>query len=134
LATPHILPVEGWFSDGYKWREDPFTGRRRFHRGLDIVAPAGAIVRAPADGFVTHAAGAGGYGNMVELDHGTPYRTRFAHLESFLVEEGHAVRTGDPIGLVGSSGRAKGVHLHYEVLKDGRQVNPWPYLQRRRAE
>ena len=128
VATPQALPVDGWFSDGYKWRQHPVTGERRFHRGLDIVAPADSVVRAPADGIVTHAASAGGYGNLIELDHRSGFRTRFAHLAKFLVQEGQTVRFGDDIGLVGSTGLAKGAHLHYEVLKDGRRVNPWPYL------
>jgi murein DD-endopeptidase MepM/ murein hydrolase activator NlpD len=127
-AMPQLLPVHGWFSDGFRWRQDPLHGLRRFHGGLDIAAPAGAIVRAPADGLVTYAANTGGYGNMIEIRHGDQYGTRFAHLAAFLTEAGRIVHLGQPIGLVGSSGRTKGAHLHYEVLKEGRRVNPWPYL------
>ena len=127
-GMPQLLPVEGWLSDGFRWRQDPFDGLRRFHGGLDIVAPAGAIVRAPADGLVTYAASTAGYGNLIEIRHGGQYGTRFAHLAAFLTEAGRIVHLGQPIGLVGTSGRTNGAHLHYEVLKDGRRVNPWPYL------
>lgn len=133
-GTPQLLPVHGWFSDGFAFRQDPLHGQRRFHGGLDIVAPAGAIVRAPADGLVTYAASAGGYGNMIEIRHGDRYGTRFGHLASFLTGAGRIVRLGQPIGLVGSSGRATGTHLHYEVLKDGHRVNPWPYLGDQRGD
>lgn len=134
VGTPRLLPVEGWFSDGFRWRNDPLTGAKRFHRGLDIVAPAGTIVRAPADGVVMHASPTGGYGNMIEIRHGDMYTTRFAHLEAFLTEAGRIVRLGQPIGLVGSTGRAKGAHLHYEIFKEGRRINPWPYLGDRKDD
>jgi len=130
FLTPQVQPVEGWFSDGYKWRDDPFTGERRFHFGIDIVAPVGTVVRAPADGQVRHASESGGYGNLVEIDHGLRFTTRLAHLDRVLVREGDAVRIGEPVGLVGVSGRTIGPHLHYEVIKDGRRVNPWRYLPR----
>ncbi len=130
ISMPQLRPVDGWFSDGYSWRDDPITGERRFHNGIDIVAPAGTIVRAPADGVILHASRAGTYGNLVEIHHGPRYTTRHAHLKSILVHAGDIVRIGQPIGLVGASGRAKGSHLHYEVFMDGRRVNPWRFLPR----
>jgi murein DD-endopeptidase MepM/ murein hydrolase activator NlpD len=126
------MPVEGWFSHGYGWRKDPFTGAREFHRGIDIVAPPGTEVRAPADGFVSRAGRFGDYGRSLDLAHGYGYVTRYAHLQQILVEPGSRVRRGDVIGFVGSSGRSTGPHLHYEVFREGRHVNPWSYLGSKR--
>ena len=127
-STPSVMPVRGWFSDGYGWRKDPISGNRVFHRGLDIVAPVGAVVRAPGDGVVTRASRTAGYGKMVDLSHGYGYRTRYGHMREILVKPGQRVRRGDPIGRVGSTGRSTGPHLHYEVFREGRRVNPWKYL------
>jgi murein DD-endopeptidase MepM/ murein hydrolase activator NlpD len=127
-ATPSMLPVQGFFSDGFGWRKDPFTGGRAFHEGLDIVASPGTVVRAPADGLVTRAGRMSGYGRAVDLSHGFGFGTRFGHLSAVLVRPGERVRRGDVIGRVGSTGRSTGPHLHYEVLKEGRQVNPRRYL------
>lgn len=128
IATPRVAPVDGWFSDGFKWRTDPIHGGRRFHRGIDIVAPVGTEIRAPADGIVTRAGRNGGYGKMIELDHMFGHRTLFAHLDSYEVTEGETVRMGDVIGRVGITGKTSGPHLHYEVFDGTRRVNPWPYL------
>jgi len=127
-STPSVMPVRGWFSDGYGWRKDPITGKRVFHHGLDIVAPVGAVVRAPGDGVVTRATRTAGYGKMVDLSHGFGYRTRYGHLSEVLVKPGQKVRRGDAIGRVGSTGRSTGPHLHYEVYREGARVNPWTYL------
>lgn len=127
-STPSVMPVRGWFSDGYGWRKDPITGRRVFHHGIDIVGPLGAVVRASADGVVTRAARTAGYGRRVDLSHGYGYATRYGHLSEILVTPGQRVRKGEPVGRVGSTGRSTGPHLHYEVLKEGRRVNPWRYL------
>jgi len=127
-STPSVMPVRGWFSDGYGWRKDPITGKRVFHQGLDIVAPVGAVVRAPGDGVVTRATRTAGYGKMVDLSHGFGYRTRYGHLSELLVKAGQKVRRGDPIGRVGSTGRSTGPHLHYEVYREGARVNPWTYI------
>jgi murein DD-endopeptidase MepM/ murein hydrolase activator NlpD len=127
-STPSVMPVRGWFSDGYGWRKDPISGRRTFHKGLDIVAPIGAVVRAPADGVVTRASRTAGYGKMVDISHGYGYRTRYGHMSELLVKPGQRVRRGDAIGRIGSTGRSTGPHLHYEVFREGRRVNPWKYL------
>jgi murein DD-endopeptidase MepM/ murein hydrolase activator NlpD len=129
-ATPHGMPVEGWFSHGFGWREDPFTGKREFHRGIDIVAPQGTDVQASADGVVARANRSPDLGKVLEIAHGYGYVTRYAHLNELLVERGERVTHGDLIGRVGSTGRSTGPHVHYEVFRDGRRVNPWQYLDR----
>jgi murein DD-endopeptidase MepM/ murein hydrolase activator NlpD len=122
------MPVQGWFSDGFGWRKDPRNGERRFHRGIDIVADRGTPILAPADGLVARASRAPDYGKMIDLSHGYGYVTRYGHLSEILVRPGQSVRRGDVIGRVGSTGRSTGPHLHYEVIRDGRRVNPWKYL------
>lgn len=126
--TPSLLPVTGFFSDGFGWRKDPITGERAFHEGLDIVAQTGTQVLAPADGVVISAGRNSSYGKAVDLSHGFGLGTRFGHLSAVLVRPGQRVQRGDVIGRVGSTGRSTGPHLHYEVLKEGRHVNPRRYL------
>lgn len=127
-ATPNAMPVEGWFSHGYGWRKDPFTGEREFHQGVDIVAQAGTPIIAPADGVVSRGGRFPQLGNSVDLAHGYGYVTRYAHMSGIAVSAGDRVRRGDVIGHVGSTGRSTGPHLHYEVFRDGKRVNPWKYL------
>jgi murein DD-endopeptidase MepM/ murein hydrolase activator NlpD len=127
-STPGLIPVRGWFSDGYGWRKDPFTGERAFHRGVDIVAPLGTVVKAPADGVVTRTARWGNLGKLVDVSHGFGYATRYAHLSEILVRPGQQLKRGAVLGRVGSTGRSTGAHLHYEVFRNGRNVNPWRYL------
>lgn len=127
-ATPSIIPVHGWFSHGYGWRTDPFTNEREFHRGIDIVTEEGTEIVAPADGVVARSGRFSDYGNSIDISHGYGYVTRYAHMSEVLVRSGDRVRRGDPIGKVGSTGRSTGPHLHYEVFRDGRRVNPWKYL------
>jgi len=127
-STPSLLPVQGYLGDGYGWRPDPFTGEREFHRGLDIVAPHGAPVRAAADGVVVQAGRAAGYGWMVHLSHGYGLATRYGHLSEVLVRPGQRVRKGEIIGRVGSTGRSSGPHLHYEVYRGAAPVNPHSYV------
>ena len=127
-ATPSIMPVEGWFSHGFGWRKDPFTGKREFHRGIDIVAPENTGVEASADGVVARADRSPDLGNVLEIAHGYGYVTRYAHLNKLLVRRGERVLKGDLIGRVGSTGRSTGPHVHYEIFRDGRRVNPWKYL------
>lgn len=128
-STPSLLPVPGSFSDRYGWRKDPFTGEREFHKGLDIVADSGTPVHAAADGLVTVAGRMAGYGKIVHLAHASGTATRYGHLSEILVRPGQRVHKGDVIGKVGSTGRSTGPHLHYEVLRAGRQVDPRKYLQ-----
>ncbi len=127
-STPNVMPVEGWFSHGYGWRKDPFGGEREFHGGIDLVAPRGTEIKAPADGVVSRAGRFADLGRSVDIAHGYGYVTRYAHMHEISVLAGDRVNRGDVIGSVGSSGRSTGPHLHYEVFRDGRRVNPWPYL------
>jgi murein DD-endopeptidase MepM/ murein hydrolase activator NlpD len=129
-ATPDMLPVEGWFSHGFGWRSNPWTGEREFHKGLDIVAESGSPILAPADGVVTRASRWGNYGKCVEISHGYGFVTRYAHMSEIDVRPGERVERGEPLGKVGSTGRSTGPHLHYEVFRDGRRVNPWKYIGR----
>ena len=127
-ATPTIWPAEGWLTDSFGRRSDPFTGDAAFHGGLDISTGKGQPVYATANGTVTSAEFAGAYGNMVVVDHGFGLTTRYAHLHAFTVEPGEAVKRGDVVGLAGSTGRATGDHVHYEVLANGQTLNPLRFL------
>ena len=129
-ATPSIWPVTGWMSSAFGSRQDPFTGSRDFHAGLDISADTGEPVRATADGLVVHARRNGAFGNLVVLDHGFGIGTRYGHLSRFAVFDGQNVRKGDIVGYVGSTGRSTSAHLHYELLLNGRPVNPLRILGR----
>jgi murein DD-endopeptidase MepM/ murein hydrolase activator NlpD len=123
-ATPSIWPVPGWLSSSYGNRQDPFTGSRDFHPGLDISANQGQPVLATADGMVSVASFNGSYGNLVVIDHGYGISTKYGHLSRFSVLSGQAVRRGDVIGYVGSTGRSTNPHLHYEIWVNGRMTNP----------
>ena len=127
-ATPSIWPTHGWLSSSMGNRADPFTGERDFHPGLDISAEKGDPIYSTADGKVTHAASAGNYGNLVIVDHGYGIETRYGHMSAFKVTIGQAVKRGDLLGLVGSTGRATSSHLHYEVRANGRILNPLQLL------
>jgi len=127
-ATPSIWPTHGWLSSSMGNRSDPFTGERDFHPGLDISADKGDPIYSTADGKVTHAASAGNYGNLVIVDHGYGIETRYGHMSAFKVKVGQAVKRGDLLGLVGSTGRATSSHLHYEVRANGRILNPLQLL------
>ncbi len=133
--TPTSIPVRSrLLSDRYGLRVDPFTKKRAFHSGLDFTARTGTKVYAPADGLVRIAKSHFGYGLLVELDHGrgfmpgkrqtVRYRTRYGHLSRILVKKGQRVKRGDLLGLVGSTGRSTGPHLHYEVLINNRNADP----------
>jgi murein DD-endopeptidase MepM/ murein hydrolase activator NlpD len=127
-ATPSIWPTHGWLSSSMGNRADPLTGENDYHPGLDISADRGDPVYATADGTVTHAASAGNYGNLVIVEHGFGIQTRYGHLSAFKVTHGQAVKRGDLLGLVGSTGRTTGPHLHYEVRANGRILNPLQLL------
>jgi murein DD-endopeptidase MepM/ murein hydrolase activator NlpD len=118
------LPVEGRITSSYGLRNDPFTGKSRFHKGLDIAAPRGTPIYPRGPGEVIFSGTLSGYGNIVIIRHPDGVVTRYAHNEKNLVEAGEEVDGTSPIGLVGSTGRATGPHLHYEVLVDGRPVDP----------
>lgn len=128
-TMPAGMPVKmGYRSSGFGWRIDPITGREEFHAGIDFNGPRGSPIHAVADGVVVFSGRRPGYGNTVEIDHGNGYRTRYAHNEHNLVKVGDRVRAGDMIATMGRSGRATGVHLHFEVWRNGRPVDPARYL------
>jgi len=112
----------------FGYRPDPFLGRPELHPGVDLVQAYGADIHATAAGKVVHAGWMGGYGNMVEIDHGNGLTTRYGHMSEVLVSEGDDVKFGDVIGRVGSTGRSTGPHLHYEVRIDGEPVDPERFL------
>lgn len=127
---PDAWPVKGgWMSSLFGYRSDPFTGRKAFHSGVDIAGRNGAPIQAAAAGVVIHAGKRAGYGNSVVLQHANGYSTRYAHADDVLVELGQKIEKGESIATVGSSGRSTGPHLHFEVIKDGRRVNPKQFLQ-----
>lgn len=127
-GTPSIWPTRGAFASGYGMRRDPIIGVYAFHKGIDIMADTGSQVISPADGTVIFAANKGGYGLHILLDHGFGLKTRFGHLSKTQVEVGQKIKRGDPLGLVGSTGRSTGPHLHYEVLVGGVPQNPFRYI------
>jgi murein DD-endopeptidase MepM/ murein hydrolase activator NlpD len=127
-ATPSIWPIHGWLSAGFGMRNDPFTGERDFHPGLDISADKGTPILATADGVVELAAPAGDYGNLVVVNHGYGLVTRYGHLSKFAVWAGKEVLRGEVLGYVGATGRATGPHLHYEILANGKLMNPMQLL------
>lgn len=124
-------PVKGgYMSSRYGWRIDPISGKRSMHTGLDFAGRPGSEIVTVASGVVTWTGRDGDYGNTVEISHGDDYVTRYAHNKEILVQPGDVVRKGDTIALMGSSGRATGNHLHYEVYKNGRSVDPASYVAR----
>lgn len=118
----------GFISSYFGERQDPFTGHEAFHRGIDFAGAAGSEVVAVAAGVVTWAGQRAGYGSLVEINHGNGYVTRYAHNQRTLVTVGQTVTRGQPIALMGSTGRSTGPHVHFEVLKNGRQINPASFL------
>jgi murein DD-endopeptidase MepM/ murein hydrolase activator NlpD len=127
---PAGRPVRtGYASSSYGMRADPFTGRREFHRGIDFHGERGSDVLAVADGVVAFSGKYAGYGNMVDIDHGNGYMTRYGHNQENLVQPGQRVRAGDIVGKMGATGRATGVHVHFEVWHNDRPVNPYQYLK-----
>jgi murein DD-endopeptidase MepM/ murein hydrolase activator NlpD len=127
-ATPSIWPARGWLTSTMGVRQDPITGDADFHPGLDIAGDKGQPVYATAAGTVSHAGWENGYGNVITIDHGFGLQTRYGHLLKYDVKSGTKVKRGDVIGRVGNTGRATGYHLHYEVLANGRLVNPLQLL------
>jgi murein DD-endopeptidase MepM/ murein hydrolase activator NlpD len=127
---PQGRPVNsGWISSYFGRRTDPFTGKPANHTGIDFAGKLGDKVLAVADGVVTWSADRYGYGVMVEINHGNGYSTRYAHNSENLVTMGDEVKKGQPVALMGETGRATGPNLHFEVLKDGRRVNPVNFIR-----
>jgi murein DD-endopeptidase MepM/ murein hydrolase activator NlpD len=132
IAIPSDKPIraEVTFTSGFGVRDDPFHRGAAMHPGIDLAGAYGTPIYATADGTVLRAGwNSGGYGNMVELDHGRGITTRYGHMSAVLVHEGDHVTRGEQIGRMGSTGRSTGNHLHYEVRIDGRPVNPIPFMK-----
>lgn len=128
-ARPAGAPiVKGWMSSPYGERVDPISGKKAWHEGMDFAGAKGSEVIAVANGVVVFAGYRDGYGQMVEISHGKDLRTRYGHHEEVLVHAGQSVKRGDVIALMGNSGRSTGPHVHFEVLKEGRPVNPARYV------
>ena len=122
---------KGWLSSYYGIRKDPFTRLPAMHKGVDFAGEEGAPVVATGSGVVTWADSRFGYGNLVEIDHGDGVVTRYGHNKTLLVAVGEVVSKGQQISLMGSTGRSTGPHVHYEVLKNGKQIDPLPYIYRK---
>jgi murein DD-endopeptidase MepM/ murein hydrolase activator NlpD len=132
IAIPSDKPIkaEVSFTSGFGVRSDPFHAGAAMHPGIDLAGSYGRPIYATADGTVLRAGwNSGGYGNLVELDHGRGITTRYGHMSAILVHEGEPVTRGQQIGRMGSTGRSTGNHLHYEVRIDGRAVNPIPFMK-----
>lgn len=127
-STPSVWPSRGWITSDFGQRTDPYTAERVMHEGLDIAAPFGKEVTAPADGTVIFAGLEGSYGNVLVIDHGYGVKTRYGHLSKVAVHPGDHVHRGDPIGAVGNTGRSTGPHLHYEVRVNGLPENPRRFI------
>lgn len=128
-AIPSIQPIRNKdlkrLASGYGYRSDPFTKKPRMHWGMDFTAPKGTPIYATGDGFVKRADNrASGYGKHIRVDHGFGYVSLYAHMNKFQVKRGQKVKRGEIIGYVGNTGRSAGPHLHYEIFKDGKKINP----------
>jgi len=122
-------PIEsGWLSSYYGMRADPFSGKPAMHKGLDFAGKAGSDVIATAAGIVTWAGERGGYGHLVEIEHGDGFVTRYGHNKTLTVSIGDVVTKGQPIAKMGNTGRSTGAHVHYEVIRNGKQIDPLPYV------
>ena len=122
--------LKGWMSSEYGMRTDPFSGGSRWHAGVDFAGRQGSDVIAVASGVVTWSSERSGYGNMVEINHSDGFVTRYAHNEANIADLGAIVKKGDLIAKMGSSGRSTGPHVHFEVFKNGRTVDPASYIKR----
>ena len=131
-SKPRGRPIaKGWTSSYYGKRTDPFTGKLAMHKGMDFAGKEGSEIIAVASGVVTWSGDRYGYGELIEINHGNGYITRYGHNAELLVEVGDTVEKGQPISLMGSTGRSTGPHVHFEVLKNDRQVNPSKFVASR---
>lgn len=126
--TPFVLPAKGQLTSGFGYRLHPVTGRHALHEGLDIAGNRWTPIHAPANGMVTTSQPSGNFGNLVVLDHGNGYLTKYGHLTKTMVEKGQLVKRYGLIGYMGNTGRTTGIHLHYEVHRDGTPQNPEKYI------
>ncbi len=127
-SLPIGIPLSGPINSGYGYRKDPFNSKSAFHPGIDIDAKFRQPVKATADGIVKKAGWYHSYGKSVIIDHKLGYETLYGHLSIIKVKKGQTVRSGDIIGLAGSTGRSSGTHLHYEIINNGKRKNPQKYL------
>ena len=130
-TLPSVLPVKTdnyWFSSGFGWRKSPFTGLRHFHSGLDISAKRGTPIIATADGIVSSVKHEGPLGKTVRIRHNAQYSTVYGHMLKYAVKRGKSVKRGQIIGYVGNTGRSTGYHVHYEVKKNRKSINPFNYI------
>ncbi len=127
-STPSIFPVKGIITSGFGYRKSPFTGRREFHRGIDILNKEGTPVIAPADGIVKKISKNALWGLNILISHGYNIETQYGHLKEVLVKKRQKVKRGDIIGRVGKTGRTTGPHLHYQIWVNGVPVNPMDYI------
>lgn len=131
-VQPHHWPVvhkRTYLSSNYGMRTDPFSNKQRWHAGIDIAGGYNAPIVASADGLITFAGYRFGYGIMVEVTHSNGIRTRYGHMNQAMVRNGQSVKAGEVVGLMGSSGRSTGPHLHFEVLLGEHKVNPYPFIK-----
>jgi len=129
VSVPSLSPVSSYrLSSAFGMRYHPVLGGQRGHEGVDLAAPSGTPIYAPADGLVSRADRFGSYGNFIMIEHGGELQTRYGHLSGFNVHAGERVTKGQLIGYVGSTGRSTGPHLHYEVRVAGEPVDPSPYM------
>lgn len=129
-VRPSGWPIAaGWISSVFGARTDPFTGRRTYHQGIDFAGKEGSDVLSAASGVVVYSGPRFGYGNLVEINHGNGYVTRYGHNKALYVKVGERVRKGQAIAALGSTGRSTGPHVHFEVLLNGRVVNPSQYIR-----
>ena len=118
----------GWMSSLYGYRSDPMSGKKEFHQGVDVAGKPGTPITAVAAGIVIWSGQRYGYGDLVEISHGNGYTTRYAHNKKNLVSVGEKVEKGEIIALMGATGRSTGTHVHFEVLRHGKHLNPNKYL------
>lgn len=128
-TVPQGRPVaHSWISSRFGKRRSPFTGKPEMHKGMDFGGRVGSSVVAVGGGIITFAGKNGSYGKIVEVDHGNGYKTRYAHNKELLVQKGEVIKRGHVIAKLGDTGRSTGPHVHFEVLKDGIQVDPMKYI------
>jgi murein DD-endopeptidase MepM/ murein hydrolase activator NlpD len=127
-SIPSMTPVDGWITSNFGSRSSPFTGEPSNHKGLDVAAPVGTPIYAPADGVVIFSGKRNGFGNFVMIAHGYGIVTGYGHNAQNLVSPGQVIRRGDQVATVGQSGRSTGPHLHYEIAVNGRVVDPKKFI------
>ena len=127
-SVPSLSPVDGWITSGFGPRISPFTGERTWHKGIDVASPIGTPIYAPADGVVIFTGAKAGFGNFVMVAHGYGVVSRYGHNAQNMVQPGQKIKRGDQIATVGMTGRTTGPHLHYEVLVNGRNVDPKKFI------